>query len=109
MIVLYWILGYFVVGLVSLGIIELTTRRFSRNFSKSTIDAQTKLANNGTPSGNTETKVLLLGATILFWPFAVYGMLTPNGGKRGKEPKETSGEAGQAGRDDGQELPHEQS
>lgn len=108
MVVLYWILCYFILGLILLGIIEVATHRFSRNFSESATEAQTKLAENGTPSSNVETKVLLLGAIILFWPFAVYGMMTPHRGKRGRKPEKASGEAGQTSGDDGQGLPREQ-
>ena len=77
-----WLLVYFGLGLIVLGVLELFTRRITRGIRTGSIDAQTKLAASGSYVSPRGAAVLLIGALWLFWPLVILSALTSKGGKR---------------------------
>ena len=68
---LFQILGvYFIVGIVCLAQLELSTRRISEGFNSVAFQIASLLQ-----TGERVSQVLALGVIFVFWPAAVYGAL----------------------------------
>ena len=77
------IVGYFVVGVIALAILDLTTKRIRQNLRDSVEETKSRFASVGTFIGYRVALVMLIGALIIFWWAAIYGALTkPKGEKK---------------------------
>ncbi len=77
-IVLVVLAGYFGIGLLALGILDILTNRVRTKLQSASLETQSKLAITGNFVGNKSSMLLVLGALWLFWPVAIYGALTPS-------------------------------
>lgn len=91
MTILYYVLGYFAVGLIAYILMELlANRRVTRNLDVATSETFQKLNANGNPVSPRGARVALIGAMLLFWPAAVIGMLTSGGKSAGTKVNDDS-------------------
>jgi hypothetical protein len=67
------IVGYFCLGIIALGIFDLTTKRIRTNWRDSVGEAQTKLANSGNYMGRRMGHIALLIAMLIFWWLVLIG------------------------------------
>jgi len=75
------IAGYLVLGLIAVGILELTTKRISTNIKDAKYDTQDILAKAGSVVETKTALVLTLLALWVFWPVAIYGACIPDKSK----------------------------
>jgi len=74
--VLLGVIIYLLLGIVSLAIFDLVTKRLSTKFTQATSETQSRLAASGNYVGGKLAFVLFLGATLLFWPMVFIGAIT---------------------------------
>ena len=70
-----WVISYFFLGIVSLSVFDLLTRRLRDGLKDATAETQSKLLGNGTLVTPRRATVMLLGAVVLFWPMVFTGVL----------------------------------
>lgn len=66
---------YFIIGIISLLILEITTHRITRKIDSATYDAQSKLAGTGTVLNYKTARLFLVFAIFVFWPAIFIGMI----------------------------------
>lgn len=69
------IVVYFLIGLLSLAILEIATHRVSKRLKSASVEAQVKLSDNGSYVGSKTALMMTLLALILFYPFAIYAAI----------------------------------
>lgn len=62
---------YFLLGLVSLLLLEATTKRISTRLRGASYDTSDTLAQGGMPVGTRTALVITIFMLVVFWPFAV--------------------------------------
>lgn len=78
LIVVYVIAGYFCIGILSIAVLDVLTKRVRKHLSGATFETQERLNAVGETTGRKTAVILTIGALILFWPVAIYGALTPD-------------------------------
>lgn len=66
---------YFIIGIVALGLLDLTTGRIRRQLKEASIETQTRLVHTGQFVGTRTAVLLTLGALWLFWWLAIYSAI----------------------------------
>jgi NADH:ubiquinone oxidoreductase subunit 3 (subunit A) len=77
------LLGYFVLGITALVILDLLTKRVRTRLKDASYDAQSKLAGNMVFVNSKIARAVLIVSLILLWPVAIYGAITSIGGDNG--------------------------
>ena len=67
------IVGYLCLGIIALGIFDLTTKRIRTNWRDSVSEAQTSLVNSGNYIGRKAGHIALLIAMLIFWWLVLIG------------------------------------
>ncbi len=74
---------YFGVGLLSLIVLDLCTKRIRTRIKDASIEAAVKISDTGNYVTEKMALILTLVALFIFWPAAIYGALTPR--RKGKD------------------------
>ena len=69
------VIGYLVMGLLALAVLDLTTKRIRSKLRGASYETQTVVANTntGTYLGNKLAIVVILTALWIFWPAVIWG------------------------------------
>jgi uncharacterized membrane protein len=67
---------YLALGLLSLTILEIATKRISRRIWGSSLETQKRMALTGQYYGVKSSMALTIGAILLFWVVVIIGALT---------------------------------
>ena len=70
-----WLAVYLITGILALLLLELTTKRISRNLKDSSYDMQEILAKAGLVLPLKVALIITAVALYLFWPVAIYGTI----------------------------------
>lgn len=66
---------YLLLGIVSLVVFDLATKRIRSKFTQATSETQSRLAASGNFVGRNVASILFLGAMWLFWPIVFVGIV----------------------------------
>lgn len=75
--------GYFALGVVALGLLDLITKRIRNRLSSASHESRNRLLESGSPVGTSEATILTIITLWLFWPLVIYAAL--QGGISGKK------------------------
>ena len=70
-----WLAAYLLAGVLALLLLELTTKRISRNLKNSSCDTREILAKAGLAVQLKVALIITAVALCLFWPLAIYGAI----------------------------------
>ncbi len=70
-----WVILYFLFGIVSLCLLDLTTKRIRTGLQNATDDTQSRLLARGSYVAPKQATVLFVGAMLLFWPMVFVGVV----------------------------------
>lgn len=82
------LVSYFLLGLVSLLLFDLATKRIRSNMSRAGIRAQIEMAASGNPIGPKVGMALMVVLTWLLWPMVLIGAVAGGGREEGQEGQE---------------------
>lgn len=70
-----WVVLYFLLGIVSLGLLDLVTKRLRTGLQGATDDTQSRLLAHGNYVASKQATILFLGAMLLLWPMVFVGIV----------------------------------